>query len=344
MAGCDGGFPGTSAVINPTCDADSLTPEAFLNCVINNQQQNANAWAKDAQDMAGSAVCSADGADLSITRDEEPYDVTAIEPDIPSDIDNSLATYTNLQNTMLPLFGKTFDDYFERNHVVLYNPAYQAAAAWLANVITNGVSGIPIALEQQIYNRATARTRAEAATARNSAVNRSSVLGWDMPQPFAIAQGEAAEIAGYTALADTSVRISEKQVDIQIDSIKFAVSEANKIYMGMEQNAIDYLSAWAKLLDHIKDLTEIDPNVRSNYMNAVANLYGKRIQKDQVQWMSLNDYQQRIYGDNQLKSSNELTKTDLIVKATTSGAEVMKMLAAAVLSQLSTMVTKVATS
>lgn len=344
MADCESGLPITETVINPTCDADTLTEEAFINCIINNQQENANRWARDARNMAGSAICSARGLDLSITRSENPYSLTAEEPEIPDDLENVIANYENLQNIMLPLFADTYDDYWNNARVVLYNPAYQAAAAWMARVITNGETGIPLSLERQIVNRATDRIRAEAAVARNAAQNRAGALGWSLPQPCYIAQGEAAELAVYAALGDANVQIADRQLTIQIESIRFAVEEANKIYLGMEANAIDYLAAWTSLLNNIKDLVEIDPNVRATYMNAVANLYGERIKADQVQWMSLNDFYQRLQGDNQLKSSNALSQTDLVVKANSAAAEVMKMLAAAVLSQLSTMVTKVATS
>ncbi len=327
-----------------TCDANSLTPEAFVNCILNFQQEAGSDWANDALRMAESAIYSAQGLDLSIERTESQFEVTAEEPEIPDDIENAVSTtYSTLSNTMLPLFGDTFDDYFQRNHTVLYNPAYQAAASWLTNVITNGVSGIPVNVENQIYGRAVDKIRVEAALSRQRGINRSASLGWKLPNPAVIALAESEALSGYRALGDASVRISEKQIDIQIESVKFAVEEANKIYLGMERNAIDYLASWTRLLDHVKDLAQVDPNVKSNYINAVSNLFGQRIKKDQVQWMSLNDFYQRLMQDNQLKSSNALGRTDLIVKANTAASEVMKMLAAAVLSQLSAMVTKVAT-
>lgn len=338
--GC-GGTSGT--IINPGCDANDLTPAEFTNCILNYQQELAQKSVYQATSAANRAICEADGLDLSLKRDDELYKMTAKEPEIPANIDNAVSTYDSLKNTMLPLFGKTLDDYFNRAQSVLYNPAYTAAAAWLTDVITNGVSGIPIDLENQIYDRATGRLRAEAALARQRGVNRSSSLGWQLPNPAIIAMSESEALAAYQGQADASVRLAEKQVDIQIDSVKFAVEEANKIYLGMEKNAIDYLTAWTRLLDHAKDVATVDPNVRANYINATANLYGQRIRKDQVQWMSLNDFYQRQVQDNQLKSSNSLSQTDLTVKAATANAEVMKMLAAAVLSQLSTMVTQVAT-
>lgn len=333
----------SGTIVNASCDANELTPAAFTNCILNYQQESANSWARKAEDAAARAVCEAKGLDLSLSRDDAQYEVTAEEPPIPDDIDNTISKYQALLNTMLPLFGDTLDDYFSRAQSVLYNPAYQRAAIWLTDVIANGVSGIPVDLENQIYDRSTDRLRAEAALARQRGVNRSSSLGWKLPNPAIVAQAESEALAAYQGYADASVRLAEKQVDIQIDSVKFAVEEANKVYLGMERNGIDYLTAWTRLLDHAKDLSEVDPNVRANYINATANLYGQRIRKDQVQWMSLNDFYQRLMQDNQLKSSNSLGQTDLTVKAATANAEVMKMLAAAVLSQLSTMVTQVAT-
>jgi hypothetical protein len=341
--GCDSGLPNVRVIINSGCDADDLTPAQFTNCMLNQGQTNSQIWANAAQDWAGAAVCSAKGLDLSTTRDEKKFEVTAEEPEIPSDLANSISQYNALKNQMIPLFGDTFDDYFDRNHAVLYNPAYTAAASWLVNVISNGVSGIPVYLENQIYGRIADRIRVEAALARQRGINRSSSLGWKLPNPAIISMSESEALAGYRELGAASTRIGEKQVDIQIDSVKFAVTEANRVYLGMEANAIGYLNAFTSFLNHLKDLTELDPNVKSNYINAVANLYGQRIKKDQVQWMSLNDFYQRVQGDNQLRTSNSLSQTDLVVKANTASAEVMKMLAAAVLSQLSTMVTTVAT-
>lgn len=338
--GCGGT---SSTIIDPGCDANNLTPAEFTNCILNYQQRLAQDSVYQATSAANRAICEADGLDLSLDRDETPYTVTAEEPLIPDNIDNAVSRYTALLNTMLPLFGNTLDDYFNRAQSVLYNPAYQAAARWLTDVITNGVSGVPVDLENQIYDRATSRLRAEAALARQRGINRSSSLGWKLPNPAIIALSESEALAGYQGYADASTRLAEKQIDIQIDSVKFAVEEANKVYLGMERNGIDYLTAWTRLLDHAKDLSQVDPNVRANYINATANLFGQRIRRDQVQWMSLNDFYQRLMQDNQLKSSNSLSQTDLTVKAATANAEVMKMLAAAVLSQLSTMVTQVAT-
>ena len=344
MAGCNSGLPSTTVKINENCDANTLEPAEFFNCIVNRQQQFSGSMSDRALEVSTSAICSAQGLDLSTTRDENPYEVTAEEPEIPDDISNVVSTYENLQNTMLPLFGKTYDDWWNQARVVLYNPAYQAAAAWMVDVIRNGITGIPDALERQIVNRATARARAEAAVARSNAEDRASSLNWDMPQPFAVAQGEAQALSAYRVIGDASVAIADRQLTIQIDSIKFAVEEANKIYLGMERAAIDYLSAWTSLLSHISDLSQMDPNVQANYINAVANLYGKRIQKDQVQWVALNDFQQRLYADNQLRTGNSLSQTGLVVDANKAAAEVSKMLGAAALSQLSTMVTSVATS
>ena len=340
MAGCDSGLGG-STIVTSNCDSNSLTPEQFINCILNWQQKSASQWANDAISNSSAGICAANSLNLDLSRAETPYEVTAEEPEIPDNIDNVVSNYQDLLNIMLPLFGDTFDDYFNRAQAVLYNPAYQQAAIWLTDVITNGVSGIPVELENQIYGRATDRMRAEAALSRQRGIARSSTLGWKLPNLAIKSAAETEALAVYRGLADTNVRISEKQIDIQIEQVRFAVSEANKVYLGMEANAIDYLSAWTRLLDHARGVAELDPNVEANYINAVSNLYGQRIRKDQVQWMSLNDYHQRVFGDNQLKSNNELTQTDLIVKANASASDVLKMLAAAVLSQLSTIVSSV---
>lgn len=326
------------------CDANTLSPSEFINCILNQSQAYGKDWATAAENAARAGANAAGALSLSNVRNEGKFVVTAEEPEIPDDLANSISQYDALSNTMLPLFGKTFDDYFKRNQAVLYNPAYSAAASWLVDVINNGVSGIPVDLENQIYGRATDRPRMEAALARQKGINRSSSLGWKIPNPAIMAFSEAEALAAYRSLGSASTQIAEKQIDIQIDSVKFAVTEANKVYLGMEANAVGYLNAYTGFMNHLKDLTELDPNVKANYINAVSNLYGQRIKRDQVQWMSLNDFYQRVQGDNQINSSNSLQRTDLIVKAKNTEAEVMKMLAAAVLSQLSTMVTTVATS
>lgn len=343
MATC-GSAPQESVVFNATCDANNLTPEAFVNCILNASQENALRWSDAAESAALAAACTAIGLDVSTTREEQQWEVTAEEPEIPDDLDNVVSQYLALQDTMIPIFAQNLDDYFDRENAKIYHPSYIAAANWMADVITNGASGIPVDLEMAIYGRATDRIKAEQALALQESSNQSGVLGWDMPQPFIQAHGVSRVLSLNRVLGEESTRIAEKQIDIQVAQIRFAVEEANKVYLGMERNGVAYMQAWVSMLNQLKDLSTVDPNVRATYINAVANLYGQRIKKDQVQWMSLNDYYQRIQGDNKLDSSNKLEQTGLVVQANAIGAEVMKMLAAASLSQLSTMVTKVATS
>ena len=113
----------------------------------------------------------------------------------------------------------------------------------------------------------------------------------------------------------------------------FVFSQDFTIFGGSLSGA--YAQKITKIMDHALKLSEVDPNVYANLVNATSNLYGKRIQWDSTASGSYSQFYNRTVDDVRLKSSNEIAKLDMQVGARKTASDMMGRLGMASLSQFS---------
>lgn len=330
---CASGLPTTSTVINSTCDATSLTVAQFMNCMANSSQDYSQDAARSSSEIAARLICEAIGTDFNTSRNEDKFIPSAKPLSIPSNIDNTVSSYDAQRDALIPYIGGNLDGFMNKWWNVLYNPAYTAAAAKLLDIIQNGVTGIPADQEVQIWGAVEGTIVARAQRAYNAVIDSYESRGWPVT-PHVTQMAEMARQQAMLAGGSARREIANKRYEIQDNNMRFAIAEANKIFGQIGDRAAPYLNAFVNALDNALKSVTVDPNVMSNRINAIANLYGREIDLDQLRFTSLNAFYDRVAGDKRLDSSNILGRLGAIINAGDSAANVHSKIAMAYLSQI----------
>jgi len=118
---------------------------------------------------------------------------------------------------------------------------YDEATNWLANTITNGGTGIPVAIEQQIWQRSHDRIGYDNTRAAASAYVEFSARGFPMPTGALAGRLQEIRYDGLAKGADQSRETAIKQIDIQITNIRLAVQHAITLRQQAVQKALEYV-------------------------------------------------------------------------------------------------------
>lgn len=148
---------------------------------------------------------------------------------------------------------------------------------WICDMIVNGGNGIPAAVEQQIWDRARSREVELARAATDNATNEWAARGFSLP-PGALANAVAKAKSDATDKAATISRDQAiKNIEIQIENIRFAVEQAVKLRLGALAAAVDYIKAYmtptALAIDYAKGLTD----AHYRYYNGMQDYYGAKV-------------------------------------------------------------------
>ena len=333
MAICGDGLPSTSVEVNPTCDASSLTVAEFINCILNKSQDNSRSAARSASSWADSLICQAYQTDWDISRDEDVFVPTATPLEIPSELDNTVTNYSAQRDVIIPIVGKNLDEYMDKWWNTLYNPAYRVAAAKLLEIITTGGTGIPAEQEAQIWGAAEGTINAAGDNAYNAMLAARRRRGLPITA-FCLDLAEATRQNALRSAGGARREIANKRIDLINENMKWAVSEANRLWGQVGDRVPAYLNAFVGMLDNTLKSVTVDPNVMSTRINAVANLYGREIEKDQLRLTSMNALYDRVAGDKRLESSNIIARLGAILSAGSAAAETHSKIAVAYLSQI----------
>ena len=228
-----------------------MTTEALVATLI----ENAIATASNQASTANTLIESANAAIAWEMRDVDPppppgdYVVRPVF-DKPVDEDGIITYKTDYDATALALtaqlngiFGGFLDEYFPSLD------QYSASAdAWINNTIVNGGTGIPADVEAQIWQRGRDKEAADAARLVYEAQSAFAARGFSLPSGALAArmievQQEAANKSS-TYARDVAV----KQIDVEIENIRFAVKLAVDARLAGITAAIEYWKAY--LLPH----------------------------------------------------------------------------------------------
>ena len=179
---------------------------------------------------------------------------TALTPDMPAPVTGDVTAYIT-PNLSEGLFDSSYQSVKNQlislaatniaTVITTYFPiatdGYDAATNWLANTITNGGTGIPVAIEQQIWQRSHDRIGYDNTRAAASAFVEFSARGFPMPTGALAGRLQEIRFDGLVKGADQSRETAIKQIDIQITNIRFAVQHAITLRHQAVQKCLDYI-------------------------------------------------------------------------------------------------------
>lgn len=155
---------------------------------------------------------------------------------------------------------------------------HTAADDWFYNVIVNGYLGIPVAIENAIWERSRARELLEAIRMEDEAVNHMAARGFAMPPGVLSARLLQVQAEAQDKNSTHSRDVAIKQAEISIDMTKFAIGEVTKLRLGVAQALADFMRAAMELPKAAADTARAYAdcktrlwNSSAEYLNALVN-------------------------------------------------------------------------
>ena len=239
------------------------TTAEIVNQIITNALATATNATTSAQDAADDLINSNAGFYLTPPATATGFTVEAIEPEIPT-VDDSKYNYEAERDALIALLSGQLANFFAI-YYPLASDAFDEATNWLVNTITNGGTGIPAALEDQIIQRERDRIIRDGQRVSSGIAAGYAARGFSLVQgPMIYDLNQAAfEQAGRIGIATTTVAV--KQIEIAIETIK-----------------LDYIRSLAVAPDAAARIAALNTDIKAKMMSAAADWYRARQNRDQM--------------------------------------------------------------
>ena len=312
------------------------TAAEFIDTIITNALTTATANTTAASDAADDLIAENAGVWIEPPDSESDFEPEAVEPEIPTVADTRIDYQAELDH-LIALLSEQLADFFA-TYYPLASDAFDEATTWLINTITNGGTGINTSVEDQVWQRSRERTTADAASKKAQVVTGYAAKGYFMPAGSMLKKMEEADYAGLAANGVASTSIGAKQLEIEIETIKFAIGEALKSRLAAMQVAADYIRAVATAPASAINYANLNTDGQARMMAAAANWYEARLSRDKLVLSSkLAEMGSRddIYKH---RRENATHNSQVDVQALAAAADVFARTASAALSSLNSIV------
>jgi hypothetical protein len=262
-----------------------MSAETLIDSIISSAQALAGTTVSKAigytDDAQTAAVTVTDlGAIPVPVRPNPPAVVLPPSPDVAED--RFRTTFAELFNQLGPDFDAKLDAYVTRFFPQIDGCLQSSVDTWLCNTINNGATGIPIDVENQIWERSRARELRDFARKDDELVTMWAERGFALP-PGALYAAEQELQRDLTEKISTHSRdVAIKQVDVQIATIKFAVEQGIRLRISAAEASARYLSAWLDVSKISVEYANGILHARTAYYSALAAYYGALIQGERL--------------------------------------------------------------
>lgn len=304
----------------------------------------AKSAASDALDDAKNFAAAAQSAAATITYPGSSGTIVWTKPNLP----NPIVSGTDLGAVFNTEAGNAFaalgPDYLSKwgDFINTYFPDVDGCIQansdnWICNTIANGGTGIPAAIQDAIWQKGREEIAKDVAAARDNAYTEFSSRGFSVPagalnyklmQIDQQAINKAAELARETAI---------KNIEIEIQNIRFAVERAVQLRLGAIQGAVAYAATYLKAYDSATERGKAVVLARTQYWNTLNAYYDAfaRIEALDIQVKSGNV--SNTYHDNALFVDAAAKGTQQKVHAALAAAQSLGSAAAAALGSQNTL-------
>lgn len=254
-----------------------MSAESLVTQVINNAQEIAN----ENSDLAAGFAATAAGAvhilnTNALSRPTRPS-VTIPPFDPSSDTLNLsrdlLEGYDDAVADLDPDFVEQVEDFIER-----YFPEVAACLKtridnWICDTIANGGTGFNPDVENALYERSRAREVLDARRGTDEVINGYAARGWSMPSGILI-DGVQRVQQGLSDKVSTHGRdVLIKQMDIEIENIRFAVEQGIRLRLGAIDALVAFLRAWMSVRELALEKAKAIVESRVRLYSAIGEYY-----------------------------------------------------------------------
>lgn len=252
-----------------------MSAETLIDDIIQNAQSLAQDMSEQAVDFSQDAIIAAQ----SVTSLGTPPAIA--EPDItlppvPPDANTVLefkSSFSELFNQLGPDFDARLTALVNRFFPEIEDCLPNTIDDWLCNTILNGGTGIPAAVENQIWERSRAREALDALRQTDETVDQFAARGFSLPSG-ALLNAVARIQDGLSQKVSTHSRdVAIKQAEIEIANIRFAVEQGIRLRLGALEATINYLRAWLGIVNESVDYGTAVSNARLRLYDSSSAYY-----------------------------------------------------------------------
>ena len=255
-------------------------PGEQIDAIIANAMEVANEFTENVDDAAKQLIAVGGGIYFEPPDTTSGFVPKAVEPDIPTVADATLSYEANLEN-IVKLLSDQLADFFSL-YYPLASDAFDESQAWLVNVITNGGTGINPLIEAQTWQRSRDRIITEGSRVTNQIVTGYLAKGISMPAGSMLTKIDEARFAGLGTLGEQATSIASKQLEIEIETVKFAIGKAIDSRQLAMSAAADYIKAVATAPASAVDVAGLNTDAQAKMMSAAASWYNARLNRDDL--------------------------------------------------------------
>jgi hypothetical protein len=307
-------------------------PEEFISNIITNAITTASNQTDAASSAANQLIGESIGFYVEPPNSKSTFSVTAVEPEIPTVADSTLSYEAQLAK-LIALLSDQLADFYAK-YYPLVSDAFDEATSWLVSTITNGGTGVNAGVENQIWQRARERISSEGLKLENQLVTAFAAKGYTLVPGALIAKIGEVRFEAFGKIGEASTAIAAKQIEIEIETIKFAVGEALKSRFMAMQAAGDYIRAIATAPDAAAKVAGLNTDVQAKMMQAAAGFYEARLGRDKLVLTSKlaeMDSRDVVYKH---RRDNAIQADNVKIQALSAAADVFARTASAALSSL----------
>jgi|GEM_PF-3218694 len=169
-------------------------------------------------------------------------------------------------------YARYIDRYFPNDCAYL-----QHAQQWMCDQITKGGSGINPIVERQIWARDRDRITQEYTAQESDILGSFAARGFPMPPGAAMGAVQKTRAEAAAKIAGASRDLAIKQMDMEIENVRFAMDKAIGLYATTMDAARDYMAALAGTSGNVTQLLPSVTDSQSRLISAASGFYQSRI-------------------------------------------------------------------
>lgn len=192
------------------------------------------------------------------------------------------STYGRILADLTDQFERFFNEHFsdECNTIA-------KAQQWICDVLSGQESGLPPAVENQIWERDRARISADANRAAQEIASAVAARGFPFPTGVVSHGTYMAQVEAQKQIGDSSRERAIEQARINIENLRFAVSQAIDYRVKAIQAAGDYIKTLAVGPEIATRLATSAAGAQAQLISAAAGWYNARLKVEEMRLSAL---------------------------------------------------------
>lgn len=208
--------------------------------------------------------------------------------------------------------------------------------AWLLNAINNG-KGLPVAVEQQIWDRARQRDTQEALRLEQEAIDGYAARGFSLPPGALAARILAVQQAASEKSSQTNRDVAIKQAEIMIDVSKYALQLTTELRLGVARVAADFIRMAIAIPAQASSDANSVIRAKEVLQQMIASYVSSKMAVARIEWEHSLKQADMNLATTDLVIKDKLQRSSLVNQASVAGAEAAAQIAAAAINSQQTL-------